>query len=174
MIERKIDDWGRAVYRGEDVIELLFCDCDISKLCITATPEIEAYNRVCDENDKSGYAIGPIVDPTETPDEAIARRQGTWWVPEPFGSMNVRSELLGQCLRPEEIQRVNLEMDMFEERGLLPVLRLMLYLVDRWRSNGVVWGVGRGSSSASYCLFLIGIHKINAILYDLDINEFLK
>jgi DNA polymerase III alpha subunit len=54
------------------------------------------------------------------------------------------------------------------------MLRLLFYLVDDFRERGVVWGVGRGSSVASYCLFLIGVHKIDAILYDLSIKEFLK
>jgi DNA polymerase III alpha subunit len=42
------------------------------------------------------------------------------------------------------------------------------------RENKIVWGVGRGSSVASYVLYLIGIHKINSLKYNLDINEFLR
>jgi DNA polymerase III alpha subunit len=42
------------------------------------------------------------------------------------------------------------------------------------RENDIVWGVGRGSSVASYTLYLIGVHKIDSIKYELDINEFLK
>jgi DNA polymerase III alpha subunit len=42
------------------------------------------------------------------------------------------------------------------------------------RKNSLVWGVGRGSSVASYVLFLIGIHKIDSIKYNLNIEEFLK
>ena len=42
------------------------------------------------------------------------------------------------------------------------------------RDNQVIWGVGRGSSVASYVLYLIGIHKIDSMYYDLPINEFLR
>ena len=42
------------------------------------------------------------------------------------------------------------------------------------RENNRVWGVGRGSSVSSFCLFLIGVHKINPMLYDLDYKEFLR
>jgi DNA polymerase III alpha subunit len=42
------------------------------------------------------------------------------------------------------------------------------------RSSNIVWGVGRGSSVASYALYLIGIHKIDPIKYNLSINEFFK
>jgi DNA polymerase III alpha subunit len=42
------------------------------------------------------------------------------------------------------------------------------------RKHNIVWGVGRGSSVASYVLYLIGVHKINSMYYDLDIEEFLR
>ena len=65
-------------------------------------------------------------------------------------------------------------MTMFEERKMMNVLRFLIYLVDSMRKNKIVWGVGRGSSVASYVLFLIGIHKVNSLKYNLDIKEFLK
>ena len=49
----------------------------------------------------------------------------------------------------------------------------MVYLVDYMRDNNILWGVGRGSS-ASYVLYLIGIHKINSIQFGLDWREFLR
>jgi DNA polymerase III alpha subunit len=42
------------------------------------------------------------------------------------------------------------------------------------RANNILWGVGRGSSVASYVLYLIGIHKIDSIKYELSIDEFIK
>jgi DNA polymerase III alpha subunit len=57
---------------------------------------------------------------------------------------------------------------------MIPVLKTMKYVVDTLRANGVVWGVGRGSSVASYCLFLLGVHKIDSIKYKLSIGEFFK
>jgi DNA polymerase III alpha subunit len=46
--------------------------------------------------------------------------------------------------------------------------------VETMRVNNIVWGVGRGSSVASYVLYLIGVHKIDSMYYDLDIEEFLR
>ena len=54
------------------------------------------------------------------------------------------------------------------------LLKYLKYLVDTMRNNNIVWGVGRGSSVASFVLFLIGVHKINSLYYDLPIEEFLK
>jgi hypothetical protein len=49
-----------------------------------------------------------------------------------------------------------------------------LYLVDFMRENKIVWGVGRGSSVASYILYIIGVHKVNSIQYGLDFHEFMR
>ena len=42
------------------------------------------------------------------------------------------------------------------------------------KENKIVWGVGRGSSVASYVLYLLGIHKIDSIQYRLDWKEFIR
>jgi DNA polymerase III alpha subunit len=81
---------------------------------------------------------------------------------------------LNQCTTDAELQRVADELMLFQERDLFNLLRWLKYFVDTMRANQVVWGVGRGSSVASYVLYLIGVHKINSMYYDLDISEFLK
>ena len=62
----------------------------------------------------------------------------------------------------------------FEKRDMLNLLRYMIYLVDYMRDNKIVWGVGRGSSVASFVLYLVGVHRINPIQFDLDWREFLR
>jgi DNA polymerase III alpha subunit len=57
---------------------------------------------------------------------------------------------------------------------MIGLLKYIKYLVDTMREHKIVWGVGRGSSVASYALYLIGVHKIDSVKYGLDINEFLK
>jgi len=69
---------------------------------------------------------------------------------------------------------VGKELLMYQKRDLFMLLQYMKYLVDLMRENNIVWGVGRGSSVSSFVLFLIGIHRINSLYYDLDIEEFLK
>jgi DNA polymerase III alpha subunit len=62
----------------------------------------------------------------------------------------------------------------FSSRDMFMVLRWLKYFVDTMRKNNLIWGVGRGSSVSSYVLFLLEIHKIDSLRYDLDIKEFLK
>jgi DNA polymerase III alpha subunit len=80
----------------------------------------------------------------------------------------------GSAVYSKEWTRVNEEYAEYASRGMDDLLRYMIYLVDFMRENDIVWGVGRGSSVASYVLYLIGVHKINSIQYDLDWTEFLR
>ena len=54
------------------------------------------------------------------------------------------------------------------------MLCYLKYLIDTMRENSIVWGVGRGSSVASFVLYKIGVHRINSLYYDLDFNEFMR
>jgi DNA polymerase III alpha subunit len=63
---------------------------------------------------------------------------------------------------------------MYQERDLFDLLRYLKYLVDVMNDNQVIWGVGRGSSVASYVLYKLGVHRIDSLHYDLDPAEFLR
>jgi DNA polymerase III alpha subunit len=95
-------------------------------------------------------------------------------MPEQYKQLDIAQFILEQCSNDEELQRAGMELLLFQERDMFDLLRYLKYLVDTMRENNVVWGVGRGSSVSSFVLYLIGIHKINSLYYDLDIEEFLK
>ena len=101
-------------------------------------------------------------------------KQSTWYMPIEYQNMDIAKYVLDKCTNEEELQRAGKELLMFQEREMFPLLCYLKYMVDTMRQNNVVWGVGRGSSVASYVLFLIGIHRINSLYYGLSIDEFLK
>lgn len=72
------------------------------------------------------------------------------------------------------IERVQHEMSLYESFELFPVLRTLIYVINTLDTNNVVWGVGRGSSVSSYVLYLIGVHDVDSVEYDLDIRDFLR
>jgi DNA polymerase III alpha subunit len=63
---------------------------------------------------------------------------------------------------------------LFQQAGLFDLLRYLCYLVTIMTDNGVIWGVGRGSSVASFVLYKLGVHRIDSLYYDLDPHEFLR
>jgi|SRR6056300_1106173 DNA polymerase III alpha subunit len=100
--------------------------------------------------------------------------KNNWFMPDSYKSMDIEKFILDQCKTQEEIERVKIELEEYKKRNLLLLLKQMKYIVDILRKNNIVWGVGRGSSVASYVLHLLGVHKINSIKYDIPLNEFFK
>ena len=173
MAERtKINDHGDVIFSEEDVIELLYTDpdFDISKLYFN---DIEKYT---DSLKELGIDL-PVINTApkrEKPalfDKANCEK---WHMPDKYYQINVLQWLLDKCQNDEEKLRVQMEYDLFEKKKFIRVLQFLIYFIDTLRANNIVWGVGRGSSVASFCLFLIGVQKINPLLYNLDITEFLR
>jgi DNA polymerase III alpha subunit len=102
------------------------------------------------------------------------RNQEHWYMPEEYKQLDIAKLVLDLCKSDAELQRVGEELLLFQERNLFDLLRYLKYLVDVMRSNHLIWGVGRGSSVASYVLYLLGVHRVNSIFYDLDPREFLR
>jgi DNA polymerase III alpha subunit len=95
-------------------------------------------------------------------------------MPEEYKKLDIAEYVLNLCTTQAELQRVGEELLLYQERDLFDLLRYLKYFVDVMRKNSVLWGLGRGSSVASYVLYLMGVHRINSMYYDLDIREFLK
>lgn len=74
----------------------------------------------------------------------------------------------------ERHKRVQFELNVFTQLDLVPLLKTLVYIIDSFIEKNVVWGVGRGSSVSSYILYLIGVHDIDSVTYELDFNEFLR
>lgn len=107
-------------------------------------------------------------------EEFDTKYQAIWHMPDEYKKLDIAEWLLSQCKDQTELQRIGQELLLYQERNLFDLLRYLKYFVDTMRKNNVVWGLGRGSSVASYALYLLGVHKINSLYYDLDIAEFLK
>lgn len=116
---------------------------------------------------------------TYKPDNLLTKqfdsvKQSLWLMPETYKSFDIAKWVLEQCNGEAELQRTGEELLLYQEYELFDFLKYMKYLVDTMRKHNIVWGVGRGSSVASFVLYLIGVHKINSLYYQLDIKEFLR
>lgn len=99
-----------------------------------------------------------------------------WELPEPWCNLSIEEHLRTKVPVSDTVrwQRIRMELDEFEQRDLMDLLRFLVYFVHKLRTNNIIYGVGRGSSVASYVLFLIGVHRIDSFKYNMDIKEFLK
>jgi DNA polymerase-3 subunit alpha len=101
-------------------------------------------------------------------------QQRNWHMPEQYKKLDIAQHVLDLCNTEAELQRCGQELLLYQERDLFPLLQYLAYLVDIMRENHVIWGVGRGSSVASYVLYKLGVHRIDSLFYDLSVDEFLR
>jgi|TARA_R110000803_G_scaffold137537_1_gene204461 DNA polymerase III alpha subunit len=163
--------YGQPIYTEENLFDLYMCTPDLvlkntltdSKITVDDSLELKNIPQLIEKTVNSLSV-----------EEFDENNLLNWSMPEEYQTFDIAKWLLDQCKHEEEIQRVGKELLMYQKRDLFMLLQYMKYLVDLMREHDIVWGVGRGSSVSSFVLFLIGIHRINSLYYDLDIEEFLK
>lgn len=168
------DLYGDLILESTDIAELIYTDRYTEPVLAKQSTAIEKFNEYDKEIDSTYQDIAlfnpPVFDSIKAYDKS---KQSAWNMPDKYKQLDVESWLMHRAPSGTE-DRVRYELYRFKERDLIDVLRFLVYLVDMMRENKIVWGVGRGSSIASYCLYLIGIHKVDSIRYCLDFDEFLK
>jgi len=171
----KYDKFGQAHCDTDELCGLLYKnpDLDISKFLID---DAEQYNLSV----ASVFADMPLLvqykpySSITTLKDFDIHNQSNWKMPQEYRDFDIAQWVLGKCKNEVELQRVADELILYQERDLFNLLRFLKYFVDTMHKNQILWGVGRGSSVASFVLYLIGVHRINSISYELDITEFLK
>jgi hypothetical protein len=101
-------------------------------------------------------------------------QQMKWHMPKEYQQLDIAEYVLGLCSGEAELQRCGAELLLYQERDLFNLLCYLKYLVDVMTANRIIWGVGRGSSVASYVLYKLGVHRIDSLYYNLDVGEFLR
>jgi DNA polymerase III alpha subunit len=171
----KTDSLGIPIFSNRNLVDMIYSGhvdkCHVV-LC-DPSDDIEKFNAAMREQympELTKY-IPLDVDQKEF-DGAL---QSEWFMPDEYKDVNVYKYVLDKAPVSTYVwQRIQEELYAYEERNMTNLLRYMIYLVDFMRENNIVWGVGRGSSVASYVLYLIGVHRIDSIKYELDWREFLR
>lgn len=143
----------------DDMIVDSSVDLETAALMLDNVPRLIAYNNLIEDM------------PTEEYDH---RCQSRWYMPDKYQQLDIAEHVLSLCTTDAELQRCGEELLLFQARDLFNLLRYLSYLVDTMRENKLIWGVGRGSSTASYVLYKLGVHQIDSMHYELDPTEFLR
>jgi DNA polymerase III alpha subunit len=132
------------------------------------TKEIEQFNLIGDAKIRLKTELSPVFPPD-------------WILPEAYKYLDLDGYLVGLADRIEHdelydqrLVRLSEEIYLYLKLELHDLLRTLIYVVDKFKEHGVVWGVGRGSSCSSYLLFLIGLHEVDAVKYCIPLSDFLK
>lgn len=171
----KYDRFGQAYTTTNELSELLY-----------QNPELDLSQFLVEDWDRYNMSVAQLYSDLPTvkeyhaypPDYSVdifhSTKQSQWNMPKEYQQLDIAQYVLDLCKTEVELQRVGEELLLYQERNLFDLLRYLKYFVDTMRVNNVLWGLGRGSSVASYVLYLLNVHRIDSIYYDLPINEFLK
>lgn len=172
--EVQLDRYRNAIINNQQAVDLTLAGRDLDGAFLKSDGEVELFNRHSRRlMEYSAQLFSPPGDDLD-PAEYHKELSEVWLIPDKYQQLDPLEHLLPRATHPGGEQRLREEMAMFEERGMIPVLRCIMYLVDLMTEHDVVWGVGRGSSVASYTLYLTGLNRINPLDFDLDIKEFLR
>ena len=168
-----LDQYHRRVFDEKELCSILYRNPSV---------DLSDYNLV--DSEKHSYAIKKNYSdlsmlnalPTIDVDPAHWHKQNQqrWHMPDEYQTFDIAKWILEQCNSDAELQRAGSELLEYAQRNLLPMLCYLKYLVDTMQQNNIVWGVGRGSSVASFVLYKIGVHRINSLYYELDFHEFMR
>jgi DNA polymerase III alpha subunit len=173
MIQNK---FGELIFSEFDICNFIMQGRDIDSIknvVVDETVNIEELARFIERPESLLTWTFPYNQDSSVPEFHLTQ-QMSWHMPKEYKQLDIAEYVLGLCSTEAELQRCGTELLLYQERGLFDLLRYLKYLVDVMTTNHVVWGVGRGSSVASYVLYKLGIHRIDSMYYNLDVTEFLR
>jgi DNA polymerase III alpha subunit len=159
LLDRILRWDGKSIVDPDQVEDLILSGLSPKSIITTElTEDIELFNMMSD-------------DKIELYEEKELEFNREWLIPDRYKNLDL-VEYFSTYLTSENEQRIVEELEMVQEMQVENEIRCIIYVIDVFKVNGVVWGVGRGSSCASYLLFLIGVHCVDPIKYNIPMTEF--
>ena len=171
----RTDHLGQLIYNEDDCVNMLMRghSMQVDGMLVDATVDLETSVLIL-ENIPKFVKYNELALQTITVEEFDHQNQSNWLMPDQYKNLDIAEHVLNLCQSSAALQRVGEELLLYQARDLFDLLRYLKFLVDIMRQNNLIWGVGRGSSVASYVLYLLGVHRIDSLHYKLDIAEFLR
>ena len=170
----KTDHLGQMIFSEDDCVSMLMRGQSIlDGMLVDATVDLETAAGML-EQVPLFVQYNELAMQVMSVEDFDHRNQGQWLMPDEYKNLDIAEHVLSLCESEAALQRVGEELLLYQARDLFDLLRYLKFLVDIMQENNLIWGVGRGSSVASYVLYLLKIHRIDSLHYNLDIAEFLR
>lgn len=167
------DKFGQLIFSEHDLCDLIMQGsnlCDFKHTTVDHTVDLDSIKQVLEN---PPHLIGNRALDMEVTDWDQSQ-QNRWHMPDNYQQLDIAEYVLSLCQNESELQRCGAELLLYQERNLFSLLCYLKYLVDVMVDHNIIWGVGRGSSVASYVLYKLGVHRIDSLYYNLDVVEFLR
>ena len=167
----RLDQYSNPIFDENDLFEALYKGQTLSNdMFVEASPNVTLLQN------QSGLNFLSTLDRDNISlNEYDQAMQADWNMPNNYKTLDIEAWLAEQSPPWDpNYTRLQEELEAYKARNMLDLLRWLKYFVDTCSKEHILWGVGRGSSVASYVLYLIGVHSIDPIKYNLDWREFLR
>jgi DNA polymerase III alpha subunit len=164
---------GDSIARNETIVDLMLSGINVGDVGIhfaEKTDDTDAFMK--QYPNVMGYK-------TE-----IRDNDTTWDIPKQYKDLDValyihellenEVEFMNTIKSEERIDRVHVELKLWEQYNMIPLLQTLIHIIDTFKENNIVWGTGRGSSCCCYILYLIGVHDVDSIHFGLELDEFFR
>jgi DNA polymerase III alpha subunit len=168
----RLDKYSNPIFNEQDLFDAIYNGYQFN---VNDTMIVERTDAVKELEKQIGFRFVPPYETHFETTDYDSACQFDWHMPEEYKTLDIENWLREQSPPWDpESTRLEEELAAYKARNMLDLLRWLKYFVDTCSKEQVLWGVGRGSSVASYVLYLIGVHSINPIKYNLDWQEFLR
>jgi DNA polymerase III alpha subunit len=167
----RLDKYSNPIFNEQDIFEALYKGQTLSpEMFVESNDEIKNLEATAELK-----FWKPLDDYDLSLEDYDSSLQTDWNMPDEYKTLDIEQWVWEQTppWDPNHT-RVAEELEAYKARNMLDLLRWLKYFVDVCSKENIVWGVGRGSSVASYVLYIIGVHNIDSIKYNLDWQEFLR
>lgn len=168
----KLDKFSNPIFNEVDLFDALYLGHQslLSTLTIDDNYELSQLISISELNFNQ---IDPnLINLSVEEFDKLSQEQ--WFMPKEYFDFDVYNFCINKCQSDTEITRVIEEIAEFKKRNMIHVLQWLKYFVDTCLEHNIVWGVGRGSSVSSFVLYLLNVHRIDSVKYNLDWHEFLR
>lgn len=174
-LKMKTDHLGQMIFSEDDCVNMLMSGhkIPINGMLVDTTVDLETAAGIL-ENVPTFVKYNELAMQALSVEDFDHVNQGQWLMPDKYKQLDIAEYVLSLCESEAALQRVGEELLLYQARDLFDLLRYLKFLTDVMASNNLIWGVGRGSSVASYVLYLLKVHRIDSLHYNLDITEFLR
>jgi DNA polymerase III alpha subunit len=171
----KTDHLGQMIFSEDDCVNMLMRGhgMPINGMLVDATVNLETAALILDHAPMF-IQYNELAVQAVTVEEFDHENQGRWLMPDRYKNLDIAEYVLSLCDSEAALQRVGEELLLYQARELFDLLRYLKFLIDIMQENNLIWGVGRGSSVSSYVLYLLKVHRIDSLHYNLDIAGFLR
>ena len=171
-----VNEYGQVTFDVDEALQHIYSGINFDNH-IEDTVEISKHQQFATHFDLPPLSIAEI--PDDDPMTYHHTLSNQWKMPVQYQQIDVEeflSKKLGVLGLTSDryVQTLAQELEEYQNRNMFDLLKFLIYLIDVCKQNNIVTGVGRGSSVASLVLYLIGVHHIDPIKYNLNYKEFLR